>query len=61
MRSNSAIGQRRFVDGITRDVFVDAEGQYVIDDDGEKIRGVWVVPEEDVEPQYIISLGQVEA
>ena len=40
------IGKRRFAGGSTRDVFTDDEGQYVIDDDGVKIRGVWLLDAE---------------
>ena len=33
-----------FTDGIERQVFEDAIGQYVIADDGEPIRGLWYIP-----------------
>jgi hypothetical protein len=40
------IGQRQFTDGATRPVYADEQGQYVVDD-GERIDGVWRVPEGD--------------
>jgi hypothetical protein len=39
------IARVRFVDGAERSVFEDLDGrQYVLDDDGEPIRGVWYIP-----------------
>jgi hypothetical protein len=35
-----------FVDGVKRAVHEDEHGQYLIDDDAEKVRGVWYVPRE---------------
>jgi hypothetical protein len=40
------IGRRRFTDGEVRIVFEDAAGQCVLDDDGDLVRGVWIVPSE---------------
>jgi hypothetical protein len=39
------IGQREFVDGTTRPIYQDAEGQYVLDDDGKRVYGFWLMPE----------------
>jgi hypothetical protein len=33
----------------------DAEGQYVIGDDGEKVRGVWVPDAEQDEPRIVFT------
>jgi hypothetical protein len=44
--SDQAIGQRRFVDGTDQSVYLDEWGQYVLDD-GERVYGVWLLPEED--------------
>ncbi len=39
------IGKTEFVDGTTRDVYQDTDGQeYVIGNEGEKVHGVWLVP-----------------
>ena len=36
-----------FVDVVRRDVFLDADGrQYVLDDDGQAVYGVWVLIDE---------------
>ena len=44
--SERVIGTARFVDGTTRPVFADGERQYVIDE-GERVYGLFIVPEED--------------
>ena len=40
------IGHRLFTDGLTRPVYEDERGQF-IEEDGERVDGVWLVPEED--------------
>jgi hypothetical protein len=45
MSPDRVLGWRRFTDGRTRPVFLDAAGkQYVQDDDGERVPGVWLYP-----------------
>ena len=48
----------QFSDGACRFVYEDAHGQYVMDDEGEPIYGVWFVPRAELEamfgPQQII-------
>ncbi len=39
-----AIAEIQFVDGTMRSVFEDARGQFVQDDEGEPIYGVWFIP-----------------
>ena len=42
------IGTREFLDGSTRLVYVEADGrQFVIDDDGQRLYGVWLYREAD--------------
>jgi hypothetical protein len=41
------IGYREFADGTCRPVFEDASGQYIVGEDGERIFGYWLVPEEE--------------
>ena len=43
MNADPIIGRRSFTDGVTRDVFLDAEGQYVLGDDDRQVRGVWLL------------------
>jgi hypothetical protein len=42
--SERVIGQRQFTDGVTRPVYEDERGQYIVED-GERIDGVWLTPE----------------
>jgi hypothetical protein len=46
MRDRIVIGHRLFVDGAVRPTYQDDRGQYVLDD-GERIDGLFIVPEED--------------
>jgi hypothetical protein len=39
------IGHRLFTDGLTRPVYEDHRGQFIIED-GDRIDGVWLVPED---------------
>jgi len=56
MNADPVIGRRSFTDGVERDVYLDGdEGQYVLDDDGEAVRGVWV---SDAEPDAHGSPGR---
>jgi hypothetical protein len=44
---DTLIGKIRFVDGSYRDIFQQPDGRpYVVDDGGEPIHGVWIIPEE---------------
>ncbi len=41
--SGRIIGRRLFTDGAERLVYEDADGrQYVVDDDGQRVEGVWL-------------------
>jgi hypothetical protein len=40
--SNPTIGHRLFVDGTRRPIYEDGHGQYVLDDDGERVCGVYL-------------------
>jgi hypothetical protein len=56
---DTLIGKARFVDGSRRDVFQQPDGrQYVLDDAGELVHGVWIIPEEEtVWPDAVIVAG----
>jgi hypothetical protein len=46
------IGYREFVDGTCRPVFEDPSGQYILDENGERVPGNWFAPnDEDAESQ----------
>jgi hypothetical protein len=48
------LGEREFVDRTIRPVWRDDDGrQYVLDDDGETVFGVWLHPDEYQEPIII--------
>jgi len=47
--SDHIIGRRVFSDGVERDVYLDADGQYVIGDDGRHMHGVWLPTDQDDE------------
>ena len=49
MEADKIIGRRAFRDGITRDMFADADGQYVFGDDGRIVRDVWPVTDQEDE------------
>ena len=49
MSVDPIIGQRVFTDGVTRDVYLDATGQYVLGDDGRQVRGVWLLIDQEEE------------
>ena len=40
----------RFTDGATRVLYTDLRGQYVLDDDGEPMYGIWLHPDDYQEP-----------
>jgi len=53
------VGQRSFTDGTNRDVCLDSDGrQYVLDDDGQRVDGVWIFSKEEyVDPPHIMTAG----
>jgi hypothetical protein len=51
------IGRRLFTDGLTRPVFEDDRGQFVVDD-GERIDGLFLVTEEDAANTPLIVPNQ---
>jgi hypothetical protein len=50
MKQAKQIGYRDFVDDTQRAVFEDDVGQFVLDNDGERCYGVWLVPSEERQP-----------
>jgi hypothetical protein len=48
------IGERLFVDGLVRRVYLDRDGrQYVENDEGNKVHGVWILMDEADEPRIV--------
>ena len=55
------IGERLFVDGVTRPVFEDQDGQYVVGDYGEIVNGIWLVPgEPEADTPLLVSRPEAE-
>jgi hypothetical protein len=59
--SKRAIGYRLFGDGVTRPVFEDAGGQYVVGDNGEVVYGNWLLPsEEEADTPFMVLRPETE-
>jgi hypothetical protein len=52
-----AVAEIQFTDGTARSVFEDTRGQYVLDDDGEPVYGVWFIPREECDVPVIVNAG----
>jgi hypothetical protein len=48
--SSMNIPLRLFTDGTARVVYTDLRGRYVLDDDGQPVYGMWLHPDEYIEP-----------
>jgi hypothetical protein len=46
MKDDSFIGHCKFADGAMRPIYDDGRRQYVIDNDGFPVYGVWLIPED---------------
>jgi hypothetical protein len=57
MNGDPIIARVLFADGARRAVYLEASGkQYVIDDEGEKVHGVWYLPlEERIGPDAVVD------
>ena len=55
MNTDPIIGERYYTDGATRPVYWDPRGQYIIDDDGQKAYGVWILPDQEPEQPIVID------
>jgi hypothetical protein len=57
MNGDPIIAYVKFVDGARRAVYLEASGkQYVVDDEGEKVHGVWYLPpEERIGPDAVVD------
>lgn len=49
-------GHRWFTDGANRPVYLDTDGrQFVLDDDGQRVYGVWILEEEADAPIMVLA------
>jgi hypothetical protein len=46
-KNDPVIGHCKFADGAMRPIYNDGQRQYVIDDDGFPVHGVWIILEEE--------------
>lgn len=54
----TVIGKRRFVDGVERDVFLDANHQqYVVGYAGERVYGVWLLTEDVLDDTPVVVMA----
>jgi hypothetical protein len=53
----SPIAEIQFTHGTMRPVFEDARGQYVLDDDGGPVYGVWFIPRVEYDTPMIVEAG----
>jgi hypothetical protein len=49
-------GTRDFVDGTCRPIYEDAQGQYVLDDEGQRVPGQWLLPAD--EPLFVLGRSE---
>jgi hypothetical protein len=54
MKHSPIIGHCQFADGAMRSIYDDGQRQYVIDDDGYPVYGVWLIPEEEPDLPLIV-------
>jgi hypothetical protein len=52
-RKRQPIARIPFTNGIERDVCQDEAGQYVVDDEAEKVYGYWVLMDDADEPAIV--------
>ena len=54
MQLRLPIAYTLFADGVMRAVYEDACGQYVIDSDGCRVRGVWFIPRDECDSPIVV-------
>jgi hypothetical protein len=54
MNNDPVVGHCQFADGAMRPVYDEGKRQYVIDDDGYKVHGVWLIPEDEPDLPLIV-------
>jgi hypothetical protein len=57
MKRDPLIGQCQFADSAMRPIHDDGRRQYVIDDDGYPVYGVWLIPEDEPDLPLIVPAG----
>lgn len=49
------ICRREFIDGTMRPIYEDGKGQYVVNDDGDHVRGVYLIPRDEPDLPIIVE------
>ena len=49
-----AVAYVRFTDGVMRPVYEDERGQFVVDADECRIRGLWYLPRDEYDPPTVV-------
>jgi hypothetical protein len=60
MTTEEPIAQIEFVGGLMRAVFEEGGRQFVIDDVGNRVYGVWFVPRDDADAPLVVGTGDDE-
>jgi hypothetical protein len=58
MNHDPVIGHCQFADGAMRPIYDDGKRQYVFDDDGYRVYGVWLIPEDEPDLPLIVPAGE---
>jgi hypothetical protein len=60
MSENQIVGYREFVDGSWRPIYDDGKRQWVINDDGDRVYGVFLIPRDEADLPLIVRAPQGE-
>jgi hypothetical protein len=55
MTDHRLVCYTEFLGGIIRPVYEDAIGQYVMDDEGLPVRGVWFIPRDEADVPAVVD------
>jgi hypothetical protein len=53
--SDPVVGYRFFIDGSKRPIYEDRHGQYVVNDDGDQLYGVYMIPPEEPDTPLVVD------
>jgi hypothetical protein len=58
MKRDPIIGNCKFADGAMRPIYDDGQRQYVFDDDGYPVYGVWLIPQNEPDLPVIVEAAE---
>lgn len=53
--ADQIVAYREFVDGSLRPIYDDGQRQYVVNDDGDRVYGVYFIPREECDTPIVVS------